>query len=47
MKFRYDFWDELSGLKEISNGRWCVGGNVVRRVSEKFNSLSNTRSMRE
>ena len=46
---RKDFWDELSGLKEICNDRWCVGGdfNVVRRVSEKFNSSSNTRSMKE
>ena len=32
------FWDELSGLKEICNSRWCVGGdfNVVRRVSENL-----------
>ena len=47
--FRSDFWAELSRLKEICNDRWCVGGafNVVRRVSEKFNSLTNTKSMRE
>ena len=46
---RSDFWDELAGLKEICNGKWCVGGdfNVVRRVCEKFNSTTNTRSMRE
>ena len=46
---RKDFWDELSGLNEICNDRWCVGGdfNVVRRVSEKFNSSTNTRSMKE
>ena len=33
----------------MCNDRWCVEGdfNVVRRMSEKFNSLSNTRSMRE
>ena len=48
-RFRKNFWDELAGLKEICSGRWCVGGdfNVVRRVSEKFNSLTITRSMRE
>ena len=48
-KFRNDFWDELSGLKELCNERWCVGGdfNVVRKVSEKFNSNTNTRSMKE
>ena len=46
---RKDFWDELPRIKEISNKRWCVGGdfNVVRRVSEKFNSSIITRSMRE
>ena len=46
---RKDFWDELSGLKVICSDRWCAGGdfNVVRRVNEKFNSLTNTRSMRE
>ena len=48
-KFITDFWDELSGLKEICNQRWCLGGdfNVVRRVSEKFNSTTTTRSMKE
>ena len=48
-RIRKEFWDELSGLKEICNDRWCVGGdfNVVRRVSEKFNSTTNTRSMKE
>ena len=48
-KFRKDFWDELSGLKEICNQRWCLGRdfNVVRRVSEKFNSTTTTRSMKE
>ena len=48
-KFRKDFWDELVGLKEICSVRWCLGGdfNVFRRVSEKFNSLTITRSMRE
>ena len=47
--FRSGFWDKLSGVKEICNDRWCVGGdfNVVRRVSEKLNNLTNTRSMRE
>ena len=46
---RKEFWDELSGLKEICDDRWCVGGdfNVVRRVSEKFNSSTNTRSMKD
>ena len=48
-RLRKAFWDKLSGLKEICNSRWCVGGdfNVVRRVNEKFNSTTNTRSMRE
>ena len=48
-RLRRDFWDELSGLKEICQSRWCVGGdfNVVRRVSKKFNSSSTTRSMRQ
>ena len=48
-KFRNDFWDELSSLKKICNGRWYAGGdfNVMRRVSEKFNSNTNTRSMKE
>ena len=48
-RFRSNFWDELLGLKEICNDRWCVGGdfNIVRRGNEKFNSLTNTRSMRE
>ena len=47
-RFKKDFWDELAGIKEISNERWCVGGdfNAIRRVSEKFNSFTNTRSMR-
>ena len=32
-RFRSDFWDELSGLKEICSASWCVGGdfNVVRK----------------
>ena len=48
-KFRMEFWDELSSLKEICNDRWCVRGdfNVVRRVTKKFNSITYTRSMRE
>ena len=48
-RLRSDFWDELAGFKELCTVRWCVGGdfNVVRRVTEKFNSLTNTRSMRE
>ena len=48
-RHRKDFWDEITGLKEICSVRWCAGGdfNVVRRVDEKFNSLTNTRSMRE
>ena len=48
-RFSKDFWDELARLKEICSVRWCVGGdfNVVRRVNEKFNSLTITRSMRE
>ena len=38
-----------SGLKEICSASWCVGGdfNVVRRVSEKFNSSTISRSMRQ
>ncbi|XP_062096225.1 uncharacterized protein LOC133802004 [Humulus lupulus] len=42
------FWDELAGLSAICGENWCVGGdfNVVRRVYEKLNSRSNTRSMK-
>uniref|UniRef100_A0A803PZR9 Reverse transcriptase domain-containing protein n=1 Tax=Cannabis sativa TaxID=3483 RepID=A0A803PZR9_CANSA len=45
-KLRPDFWDELAGLKEICGASWCLGGdfNVVRRVGEKLNSVSNTRN---
>ncbi|XP_062109433.1 uncharacterized protein LOC133820653 [Humulus lupulus] len=44
---RERFWDELAGLSAIYGNNWCVGGdfNVVRRVDEKLNSKSNTRSM--
>ena len=47
--FRSDFWDEIAGLKELCGARWCLGGdfNVVRKVTEKFNSSTITRSMRE
>ena len=47
--FRLDFWDEIAGLKELCSVCWCMGGdfNIVRRVTEKFNSLTITRSMRE
>ena len=47
--FRSDFWDEIAGLKELCSARWCMGGdfNIVRRVTEKFNSLTTTRSLRE
>ncbi|PON73919.1 Endonuclease/exonuclease/phosphatase [Parasponia andersonii] len=46
---RKNLWDELVGLRELCGNRWCVGGdfNIVRRVSEKFNSSTNTRSMKE
>ena len=46
---RKEFWDKLSGINEICEDRWCVGEdfNVVRRVSEKFNSSTNTRSMKD
>lgn len=40
-------WDELAGLESLCGDKWCIGGdfNVVRRVQEKFNRNSNTRSM--
>ncbi|XP_062097049.1 uncharacterized protein LOC133803120 [Humulus lupulus] len=46
---RESFWDELAGLSAICGNNWCVGGdfNVVRRVDEKLNSKSNTRSMKK
>ena len=48
-RYRKDFGDEIAGLEEVCSVRWCMGGdfNVVRKVNEKLNSLTNTRSMRE
>ncbi|XP_062073105.1 uncharacterized protein LOC133777487 isoform X1 [Humulus lupulus] len=45
---RESFWDELAGLQVICGSHWCLGGdfNVVRRVDEKLNSKSITRSMK-
>uniref|UniRef100_A0A803P8A0 Reverse transcriptase domain-containing protein n=1 Tax=Cannabis sativa TaxID=3483 RepID=A0A803P8A0_CANSA len=47
-KIRHVFWDELAGLSSICGESWCVGGdfNVTRRVGEKLNSSSSTRSMK-
>uniref|UniRef100_A0A803QQM3 Reverse transcriptase domain-containing protein n=1 Tax=Cannabis sativa TaxID=3483 RepID=A0A803QQM3_CANSA len=47
-KLRPEFWDELAGLSSICGESWCVGGdfNVTRRVGEKLNSSSCTRSMK-
>ena len=48
ISFRSYFWDEIARLKELCSVHWCMGGdfNVVRRVTEKFNSLTTNRSMR-
>ncbi|XP_062075994.1 uncharacterized protein LOC133780136 [Humulus lupulus] len=45
---RNEFWDEIAGLSAICGDTWCLGGdfNVVRRVEEKANSTTNTRSMK-
>uniref|UniRef100_A0A803QD86 Endonuclease/exonuclease/phosphatase domain-containing protein n=1 Tax=Cannabis sativa TaxID=3483 RepID=A0A803QD86_CANSA len=47
-KLRPEFWDELAGLSSICGESWCVGGdfNVTRRVGEKLNSSSCTKSMK-
>ena len=45
---RGEFWDEIVGLSEICGRNWCLGGdfNVIRNISEKRNSMTNTCSMR-